>query len=56
MSRRTKITTLMMGEAAVYPMEKPDAVGCLNNLSAGCGGMHYIVWGDGGGEQYLFDR
>lgn len=40
----------------VYPMEKPDAVGYLNNLSAGCGGMHYIVWGDDGGEQYLFDR
>ena len=30
--------------------------GYLNNLSAGCGGMHYIVWGDDGGEQYLFDR
>ena len=40
----------------VYPMEKPDAVGFLNNLSAGCGGMHYIVWGDDGSEQYLFDR
>ncbi len=40
----------------VYPMEKPDAVGYLNNLSAGCGGMHYIVWGDDGGEQYLIDR
>ncbi|WNG94818.1 hypothetical protein [Mycobacterium sp. ITM-2016-00318] len=40
----------------VYPMEKPDAVGYLNNLSAGCGGMHYIVWGDDGGEQYLSDR
>ena len=40
----------------VYPMEKPDAVGYLNNLSAGCGGMHYIVWGDDGSEQYLFDR
>ena len=39
-----------------YPMQKPDAVGYLNNLSAGCGGMHYIVWGDDGGEQYLFDR
>ena len=39
----------------VYPMEKPDAVGYLNNL-AGCGGMHYIVWGDDGKEQYLFDR
>jgi hypothetical protein len=40
----------------VYPMQKPDAVGYLNNLSAGCGGMHYIVWGDDGSEQYLFDR
>jgi len=40
----------------VYPMQKPDAVGYLNNLTAGCGGMHYIVWGDDGGEQYLFDR
>ena len=40
----------------VYPMQKPDAAGYLNNLSAGCGGMHYIVWGDDGGEQYLFDR
>ena len=40
----------------VFPMQKPDAVGYLNNLSAGCGGMHYIVWGDDGGEQYLFDR
>lgn len=40
----------------VYPMQKPDAVGYLNNLSAGCGGMHYIVWGDDGNEQYLFDR
>ncbi len=39
----------------VYPMEKPDAVGYLNNLT-GCGGMHYIVWGDDGKEQYLFDR
>ena len=39
-----------------YPMQKSDAVGYLNNLSAGCGGMHYIVWGDDGGEQYLFDR
>ena len=39
-----------------YPMQKPDAVGFLNNLSAGCGGMHYIVWGDDGNEQYLFDR
>jgi hypothetical protein len=39
-----------------YPMEKPDAVGYLNNLSAGCGGMHYILWGDDGNEQYLFDR
>jgi hypothetical protein len=28
----------------------------LNNLSAGCGGMRYIVWGDDGNEQYLFDR
>ena len=36
-------------------MEKPDAVGYLNNLT-GCGGMHYIVWGDDGKEQYLFDR
>ena len=40
----------------VYPMQKPDAVGYLNNLTAGCGGMHYIVWGDDGNEQYLFDR
>jgi hypothetical protein len=39
-----------------YPMQKPDAVGYLNNLTAGCGGMHYIVWGDDGNEQYLFDR
>lgn len=39
-----------------YPMQKPDAVGFLNNLSAGCGGMHYIVLGDDGNEQYLFDR
>lgn len=39
----------------IYPMEKPDAVGFLNNLTAGCGGMHYIVWGDDGNEQYLFD-
>jgi len=39
----------------VYPMQKPDAVGYLNNLTA-CGGMHYIVWGDDGNEQYLFDR
>jgi hypothetical protein len=54
MSRRTKITTLM-GGAAMYPMKKPDAVGYLNNLSAGRG-MHYIVWGDDDGEQYLFDR
>lgn len=39
-----------------FPMEKPDAVGFLNNLSAGCGGIHYILWGDDGNEQYLFDR
>ena len=39
-----------------YPMEKPDAVGYLNNLSAGCGGIHYILFGDDGNEQYLFDR
>lgn len=37
-------------------MQTPDAVGYLNNLTAGCGGMHYIVWGDDGNEQYLFDR
>ena len=37
-------------------MQKPDAVGYLNNLTAGCGGMHYIVRGDDGNEQYLFDR
>jgi len=40
----------------VYPMENPDAVGYLNNLTAGCGGMHYVVWGDDPNEQYLFDR
>ena len=40
----------------VYPMQKPDAVGYPNNLTAGCGGLHYIVWGDDGNEQYLFDR
>lgn len=39
-----------------FPMQKPDAVGFLNNLSAGCGGIHYILWGDDGNEQYLFDR
>jgi len=40
----------------VYPKQKPDAVGYLNNLTAGCGGIHDIVWGDDGNEQYLFDR
>jgi len=40
----------------VCPKQNPDAVGYLNNLTAGCGGMHYIAWGDDGNEQYLFDR
>jgi hypothetical protein len=41
----------------VFPMEQPDAVGFVTHLmDNGCGGMHYIVWGDDGEEQYLFDR
>ena len=41
----------------VFPMQEPDAVGFITHLmDNGCGGMHYIVWGDDGKEQYLFDR
>jgi hypothetical protein len=41
----------------VFPMQEPDAVGFITHLmDNGCGGMHYIVLGDDGKEQYLFDR
>ena len=41
----------------VFPMQEPDAFGFVKHLmDNGCGGMHYIVWGDDGSEQYLFDR
>lgn len=41
----------------VFPMLEPDAVGFIVHLmDNGCGGMHYIVLGDDGKEQYLFDR
>lgn len=39
------------GLAPASAVEKPDAVGYLNNLSAGCGGMHYIVWDTDGGDE-----
>lgn len=35
----------------VCPKQKPEAVGYLNNLTAGCGGMHYITRGDDGNER-----
>ena len=41
----------------VFPMQEPDAGGFITHLmDNGCGGMHYIVLGDDGKEQYLFDR
>lgn len=40
-----------------YPMPEPDAFGFIKHISEkGCGGMHYILWGDDGNEQYIFDR
>jgi hypothetical protein len=37
-------------------MQEPDAVGFITHLmDNGCGGMHHIVLGDDGKEQYLFD-
>ncbi|MEE3852558.1 hypothetical protein VZC37_19610 [Gordonia sp. LSe1-13] len=41
----------------VYPMQQPDAVGFVTHINdRGCGGMHYVVLGDDGKEQYLYDR
>jgi hypothetical protein len=41
----------------VFAMQEADAVGFVTHLmDNGCGGMHYIVWGDDGKEQYLFDK
>jgi hypothetical protein len=40
----------------VSPIQEPDAVGFITHLmDNGCGGMHYIVLGDDGKEQYLFE-
>jgi hypothetical protein len=37
-------------------MQEPDAVGFITHLmDNGCGGMHHIVLGGDGKEQYLFD-
>ncbi|MGW9265622.1 hypothetical protein [Gordonia terrae] len=41
----------------LYPMTRADAVGFVTHINdRGCGGMHYIVLGDDGKEQYLYDR
>ena len=41
----------------LYPMTRADAVGFVTHINdRGCGGMHYIVLGDDGREQYLYDR
>ncbi|RPA12655.1 hypothetical protein [Gordonia sp. OPL2] len=41
----------------LYPMQRADAVGFVTHINdRGCGGMHYIVLGDDGKEQYLYDR
>lgn len=42
----------------VFPMQEADAVGFLTHLRDNgqvCGTMHYVILGDDGNEQYLFD-
>src|SRR5258705_12299735 len=37
----------------VYPMQKPDAVGYLNNLTAGCGGRRCLSSGHCGDKHSI---
>jgi hypothetical protein len=46
-----------MSIKGVYPMQQADAVGFITHISEkGCGGMHYLIYGDDGDPQYIYDR